>query len=89
MNNHNYQFFLKGICFNSLVDWNYYLTRVNGKINYQGYKNTQWIKAGVNWTTSERILLSGSDAFIEMNPADNYKKYPVGRFFGDIYDPNG
>jgi hypothetical protein len=24
-----------------------------------------------------------------MNPTDNYRKYPIGVFFGDVYDPNG
>ena len=51
--------------------------------------NQQWKKVGENWTTAERLLLGRSDAFIEMDPADNYKKYPVGVFVGDVYDPNG
>ena len=78
-----------GLCFNSLIDWNYYLVKEDGKIFYEGYKNGQLRKVGNNWRTSERIILGRTDAFLEMNPDDNYKKYPVGSFVGDVYDPNG
>ena len=84
-----FNFDLPGLCFNSQLDWNYYLSRLDGSIYYEGYKNQQWKKVGQNWTTAERLLLGRSDAYIEMNPADNYKKYPVGVFVGDVYDPNG
>ena len=70
-----------------LIDWNYYLTRLDGEVQYEGYKNSHLKKVGVNWTTSN--LFTSHEAFIEMNPEDNYKKYPVGFFIGDIIDPNG
>ena len=58
-------------------------------ITYEGYINQKWTKVGENWTTSERLALGRTDALIEMNPANNHKKYPVGVFVGDAYDPTG
>ena len=48
-----------------------------------------WTLEGDYWITSERLKLQGLDAFIRMNPVDNYKKYPIGVFSGEIFDPNG
>ena len=56
---------------------------------FEGYKNQQLERVGENWTTLERIPFGRSEAFIEMNPANNYKKCPVGVFVGDVFDPNG
>ena len=78
-----------GLCFNSQIDWNYYLERADGDIYYEGYINQQWKKVGENWTTAERLSHESSVAFIEMSPTDNYRKYPIGVFLGDVYDPNG
>ena len=83
-----YLFFI-GVCINSIIDKNYYLSSHEGSIYYEGYKNTQWKKVGENWTTSDRLSFTDNEAFIEMNPADNHNKYPVGIFTGDVYDPIG
>ena len=76
-----------GLCVNSLIDWNFYLTRLDGEVQYEGYKNSHIKKVGENWTSSN--LFTSQEAFIEMNPADNNKKYPVGFFIGDVIEPNG
>ena len=73
--------FYSGNCFNTLLDWNYYLKKNDGMITYEGYINQKWTKVGENWTTSERLALGRTDALIEMNPANNHKKYPVSRCF--------
>ena len=77
---------LKGVCNNSPIDWNYYLTRQEGEIYFEGYKNEQWKKVGNKWITSNYQV--SNDAYLEMSPADNSKMYPVGFFVGNIYDPN-
>ena len=77
---------LKGLCDNSQIDWNYYLTSLDGEVFYEGYINEQWKNAGNKWKTSNNLMKDV--AFVEMNPAENSNKYPVGFFLGDMYDPN-
>ena len=47
-------------------------------------------KDGEIWIASTpNGIYSTLNAFIEMSPANNYKKYPIGFFIGDVFDPNG
>ena len=55
-----------------------YLTRLDGEVQYECYKNSHMKKVGENKTTSN--LLTSQKAFMEMNPADYNMKYPVGFF---------
>ena len=61
----------------------------NDQIYYEGYVNSQWKKIGALWRNEERIKLNKSRAVIEMNPNDNNKKYPIGLFFANMFDPSG
>ena len=74
---------------NSQLDWNYYLSNDDVGVFYEGYRNSAWRKNGKSWIVSERLDVEGSETFFEMNPEDNNKKYPIGVFTGDMFDPNG
>ena len=69
------------------MDWNYYLERKDGKIFYEGYRNSKFYKDDTNWVIEERLPLGKSVASLKMKPDD--KIYPVGVFNADVLDKNG
>ena len=77
-----------GICFYSQMEWNYYLVNTGTEIYYEGYINQQLRYNGSHWKIGERIVLNRNKAVLEMDPKDNGDFYPIGHFFGDMFEPN-
>ena len=72
----------------STACWIGILDKIAGRIISEGFRILVG-KGWRYWTTSDRLLIGQTDIFVEMNPANDYKKYPVSVFVGDVYDPNG
>ena len=78
-----------GLCFNSEIDWNYYLTRKNGQISYEGYKNSEFVKDSRNWVIGERLPLRRSVASLTLKSDERVENHPVGVYLADVLDKNG
>ena len=62
---------------------------MEGKIFYEGYKNSKFYKDGNNWVIGERLSLGKSSGSLTMEPEENDNMYPVGVFNANILDKNG
>ena len=75
------------MCATSSFNWNYYLETDNGEIYYEGYSSKQWKKHGDHWKNEDRLKLDSTQAVLKMNPAENSNNYPIGMFYGNMFDP--
>ena len=65
------------------------MTRKNGQISYEGYKNSEFVKDSRNWVIGERLPLRRSVASLTLKSDEREENHPVGVFLADVLDKNG
>ena len=77
-----------GICPGSSIDVNFYLTKHDGEIQYEGFRNSQIKRYDGNWISSERTNFGRSNAYFEMSSSEKDARYPLGMFKAKMFDPS-